>query len=87
MRLHAVDDDAILAFSKRRGDDCILVVINLDPHAAREATVHVDLEALGQDDTYEVHDELSGHTWRWGEHNYVRLDPFVEPAHIFVVRS
>jgi starch synthase (maltosyl-transferring) len=33
-----------------------------------------------------VHDELSGNTWRWGEHNYVRLDPFVEPAHIFVVR-
>jgi starch synthase (maltosyl-transferring) len=48
--------------------------------------VHVNLEALGQEDEYEVHDELSGNTWRWGEHNYVRLDPFVEPAHIFVVR-
>jgi starch synthase (maltosyl-transferring) len=86
LHLHAVDDDDILAFSKRRGDDCVLVVINLDPHAAREATVHVNLEALGQEDEYEVHDELSGNTWRWGEHNYVRLDPFVEPAHIFVVR-
>ena len=33
-----------------------------------------------------VHDELSGETWTWAEHNYVRLDPFVAPAHVFVVR-
>ena len=35
---------------------------------------------------YEVHDELSGATWTWAENNYVRLDPFVAPAHVFVVR-
>ena len=91
LRWHTVDDDNIIAFSKRSvveggRDDCVLVVVNLDPHAAREAIVHVDLEALGQDEDYEVHDELSGNTWRWAEHNYVRLDPFVEPAHVFVVR-
>jgi starch synthase (maltosyl-transferring) len=33
-----------------------------------------------------VHDELSGETWTWGEYNYVRLDPFIAPAHVFVVR-
>ena len=37
-------------------------------------------------DTFDVHDEISGATFRWGEHNYVRLDPFVEPAHILTVR-
>jgi starch synthase (maltosyl-transferring) len=94
LRLHQVDDDNIIAFSKRSvaadgSCDCVLTVINLDPHAAREATVHVDLATIGLEpgETYEVHDELSDHTWTWGEHNYVRLDPFVEPAHVFVVRT
>ena len=94
LRLHEVDDDNIIAFSKRSvasdgSCDCVLTVINLDPHAAREATVHVDTAAFGLEpgDTYEVHDEISDQTWTWGEHNYVRLDPFVEPAHVFVVRT
>jgi starch synthase (maltosyl-transferring) len=94
LRLHAVDDDNIIAFSKRSiasdgSCDCVLTVINLDPHAAREATVHVDPAAFGLEpgETYEVHDALSGASWTWGEWNYVRLDPFVEPAHVFVVRT
>ena len=94
LHLHSVDDDNILAFSKRSvaadgTSDCVLVVINLDPHAAREATVHVDAAALGLEpgESFEVHDEISGSTWTWGEWNYVRLDPFVEPAHVFSVRA
>src|SRR3954454_23256725 len=94
LRWHHADNDQILALSKRvtvtgQADDRVLVVVNLDPHALREASVHVDVAALGLDpgDTYEVHDELSGQTWTWGEHNYVRLDPFGEPAHVFVVRK
>jgi starch synthase (maltosyl-transferring) len=94
LQLHATDDDNILAFSKRSvaadgTADSVLVIINLDPHAAREATVHVDVTALGLEpgDGYEVHDELSGSSWTWGEWNYVRLDPFVEPAHVFTVRT
>jgi starch synthase (maltosyl-transferring) len=94
LRWHHPDNDQILAFSKRvtsgpSTGDCVLVVVNLDPHAVREATVHVDMGALGLDpsDTFEVHDEISGETWTWGEHNFVRLDPFAEPAHVFVVRK
>jgi starch synthase (maltosyl-transferring) len=93
LRLHAVDDDNILAFSKRSvgadgSVDCVLVVVNLDPHAIREATVYVDLAALGVEpgEGYEVRDELTGATWTWGDRNYVRLDPFGEPAHVFAVR-
>jgi starch synthase (maltosyl-transferring) len=46
------------------------------------------MPALGMDwsDTFVVHDEISGATWTWGEHDYVRLDPFVEPAHILTIR-
>ncbi len=84
---HDVDSPDLLAFSKRTGDDCVLVVVNLDPHGAREATVHVDLPALGRgwEDAVLMHDEVTGADYTWGAHNYVRLDPFVEPAHIFVV--
>src|SRR4051794_37611458 len=83
LRWHHADNKQILAYSKKDDDDCVLVVVNLDPHAVREATVHVDMAALGLDpgESFTVHDELSGATWTWGEHNYVRLDPFVEPAH------
>ena len=94
LRWHHPDNDQIIAFSKRtsvpgQGDSCVLVVVNLDPHSVREATVHIDLEALDVEpgESFEVHDELSGETWTWGEHNYVRLDPFVQPAHVFVVRK
>jgi starch synthase (maltosyl-transferring) len=70
------------------GDDLVIVVINLDPHAARETMVHLDLPALGLDwhDSLAVHDEITGQDWHWGQHNYVRLDPGVEPAHGLTVR-
>jgi starch synthase (maltosyl-transferring) len=66
----------------------VIVVVNVDPHATRETTVHLNMPALGMDwqDTFIVHDELTGQTWRWGERNYVRLDPGYEPAHILSVR-
>jgi starch synthase (maltosyl-transferring) len=96
LTLHHCDDDSILVFSKdakgpgdaRHEDDLLIIVVNVDPHAPRESTVHLDMPALGMDwhDQFTVHDELTGNTWTWGEHNYVRLDPFNQPAHIFTVR-
>jgi starch synthase (maltosyl-transferring) len=88
IRFHWSDSDQVLAWSKQAGADIVLVVVNLDSHGAREATVRLDLPALGLDwgDTVVVHDEVTGAEYSWGEANYVRLDPFVEPAHIFTVR-
>jgi starch synthase (maltosyl-transferring) len=67
--------------------DTVLVVVNLDPHQAREATVWLDMPALGMDwhEGFTVIDELSGDSYRWGQANYVRLDPAVRPGHIFTV--
>jgi starch synthase (maltosyl-transferring) len=67
--------------------DTVLVVVNLDPHQAREATVWLDLPELGMDwhDEFTVRDELSGEVYLWGQANYVSLDPAVRPAHIFTV--
>ncbi|WP_200262199.1 alpha-1,4-glucan--maltose-1-phosphate maltosyltransferase [Streptomyces sp. HSG2] len=47
LRFHHTDNDRIIAYSKRRGDDTVLVVVNLDPHHAQEATLALDLPALG----------------------------------------
>ncbi len=92
--VHRTDDESILCFSKTAhlpgaGDDIVIVVVNLDPHATRETMVHLDLDVLGLDphEAFVVHDELTDQSWNWTEHNYVRLDPSVEPAHILTVRS
>ncbi len=87
LTFHEVDSPDVLAWSKTTGDDTVLVVVNLDPHGAREATVRLDLPALGVgwEDRVTVTDQITGHTYDWGVHNYVRLDPFDEPAHVFVV--
>lgn len=94
LAVHWSDDDSILVFSKSAPlpdgqRDTVIVVVNLDPHAARETTVHLDLAALGLDEhaTFVVHDEISGADWTWNQHNYVRLDPYHEPAHVLTVRS
>jgi starch synthase (maltosyl-transferring) len=90
LTFHQTDSDKVIAYSKRgrSGEDIVLVVVNLDPHGARETTVHLDMPHLGMrwDDTFAVHDELTSDTFVWAEHNYVRLDPFHEPAHVFTVR-
>ncbi|RHW27784.1 DUF3416 domain-containing protein [Nocardioides immobilis] len=86
--IHPTDDDGIVCFSKTAGADRVIVVINLDPHAVRDAMVHLDLAALGleADATIPVHDELTGNDWHWSADNYVRLDPHEEPAHVLTVR-
>jgi starch synthase (maltosyl-transferring) len=89
LHFHHPDQPELISFSKRHGEDVVLAVVNLDPHQVREATVHLDLPALGldQDAQFDVTDELSGETYRWGRANYVRLDPHHQPAHIFSIRS
>ena len=71
-----------------RRDDTVIVVVNVDPHGTRETTVHLNMPALGMDwhDQFVVHDEITGESWTWGERNYVRLDPYIEPAHVLTVR-
>jgi starch synthase (maltosyl-transferring) len=94
LRFHTTDSEQIICYSKTEptgpdgSTDSVIIVVNLDPHAARETTVHLDLPSLGLDwgGSLAVHDEISGETYVWGEHNYVLLDPFHEPAHVFTVR-
>jgi starch synthase (maltosyl-transferring) len=93
LRFHHVDNPDVICFSKRErrdgeADDVVITVVNLDPHGPREATVALDMPALGFDwhETFETHDELTGASYPWGQFNYVRLDPAAEPAHVLAVR-
>ncbi len=91
LRFHTVDNDGLLVFSKHDDatGDIVIVVCTLDPHSPREATVALDLPMLGFDwqQRFPAYDELTRATFDWGEHNYVRLDPHVEVAHILSVRG
>jgi len=96
LRFHFADRPEILCFSKSvgaqpgaLGGDTVLVVVNLDPHQPREATVWLDRAAFDFDvgAGFTVTDELTGESYRWGEANYVRLDPARAPAHIFTVTA
>ncbi|WP_031518375.1 alpha-1,4-glucan--maltose-1-phosphate maltosyltransferase [Streptomyces sp. NRRL F-5123] len=85
---HPVDNGAVLAYSKRRGDDVVLVVVNLDPFHTQEATVSLNMPELGLSwhDSVPVRDALTGETYHWGRDNYVRLEPGRAPAHVLSLR-
>jgi starch synthase (maltosyl-transferring) len=89
LRFLQTDNDQILAYVKAspEHDDVILVVVNLDPWQAQACTAIVPSDAVGiaPGEPYEVNDLLSGDSWTWGVRNYVRLDPAIEPAHIFMI--
>ncbi|MFN2606875.1 MAG: alpha-1,4-glucan--maltose-1-phosphate maltosyltransferase [Acidimicrobiales bacterium] len=90
--VHPTYNDEILSWSKHTDDlsDVVLVVVNLDPYAAHDDTLTLDLATLGLpwDLPYEAHDELTGTTYTWqGGHPYVRLDPLLQPAHVLSLRS
>ncbi len=92
VEFHRADHDDILVYSKATEDrsDVLIVVVNLNPFETRETLVHVNPWhlGLGDNDSYVVHDLLSGNRWTWrGWTNYVRLDPLVEPAHLLVVEK
>ncbi len=66
----------------------MLMVVNLDDQP-QETTLWLDMDAIGMpsDRPYEAHDELTGAVYLWeGAGAYVRLDPDVEPAHVFHLR-
>ncbi|WP_328916254.1 MULTISPECIES: alpha-1,4-glucan--maltose-1-phosphate maltosyltransferase [unclassified Streptomyces] len=88
LTFHPVDNEALLAYSKRRGDDVVLVVVNLDPFHTQEATVSLNMPELGLSwhESFPVRDELTGETYHWGRDNYVRLEPGRAPAHVLSLR-
>ncbi|HUN57962.1 MAG TPA: alpha-1,4-glucan--maltose-1-phosphate maltosyltransferase [Candidatus Binataceae bacterium] len=83
------DNDQILFYRKAsaEGDDVLLIAVNLDPLQPQACTVTVPSSVVGvkTGQRYEVTDLLTGASYNWGDYNYVRLDPSVQPAHILRV--
>ncbi|MGY1769752.1 alpha-1,4-glucan--maltose-1-phosphate maltosyltransferase [Blastococcus sp. SYSU D00813] len=89
LRFHPVDNPNLLCFSKTDpgSQDAVLVVVALESHNRQIGTTALDMAVLGLDwhERFTVHDELSGASYDWGQFNYVELDPYHEPAHVFSV--
>ena len=88
LHFHDADNPNVMAYSKAdtTTGNVILVVINLDPRNAQEATVTINYDAVGMTpgQSYPVHDLISDNTYEWSERNFVRLAPWRAVAPMFV---
>ncbi len=91
LRFHTIENEQILFYSKATDalDNIILVLVNLDPHNTQTGFAYVPIEnfQIEAADPYQVEDLITGEKFTWrGVRNFVMLDPYSRPAHIFRVR-
>ena len=91
LRFCPVDNDRLIAYVKTdaASQNIIVTVVNLDPYNTQSGWLELDLTALDipRDQTYQMHDLLSDQRYQWqGERNYVQLNPYSMPAHVFRLR-
>jgi starch synthase (maltosyl-transferring) len=82
------DCPEILAYWKSAPGNDLIVIVNLDPHAWHETTVHLPIDRLelAADSSFVVEDLFTGERFTWhGAHNYVRLDPTTRVGHLLRV--
>jgi starch synthase (maltosyl-transferring) len=84
--------ESILCYGKRtlNNDNMIVVAVNLDPFCASESSITLPLWkfGIGESEAYQVEDLLSGKKYSWkGSCNYIKLDPAVSSAHVFLVNK
>ena len=89
---HDIGNDLLLCFSKVERDrtNPVLVIVNLDPHHPQAGLTWLDLWQLGLEHVgpFEAHDLVTDTTYIWhGAENFVMLDPWVEPVHVFRLRA
>jgi starch synthase (maltosyl-transferring) len=86
IRFLETENDALIAYAKRAGEDVVVCVVSLDPAWDQEGVCIVPYE-LGLPPAFAVHDLLDGgrrFDWRLGR-NYVRLAPGA--AHVLAVAA
>ncbi len=86
LRFHHSENPQVLAYSKRDGDDIMLVAITLDPAREQESTIWWDTEVLGLGERFIAHDLVTDTRWSWSRRTYVRLSPMEQVAHIIHAR-
>jgi starch synthase (maltosyl-transferring) len=80
LRFHNIENDQLIAYTKtsRDGANCVLALVNLDPHDGHTGTLWLPLAELGLPETqpFAVDDLLSGDTETWmGAGQLVDLHP------------
>jgi starch synthase (maltosyl-transferring) len=69
------ENEQLFAFYKRRGENSVVAVVNLDPRAAQEGACVLPV-STGLPPAYPVRDLLLDEAWTWRiGRNYVRLAP------------
>ncbi|WP_375381256.1 alpha-1,4-glucan--maltose-1-phosphate maltosyltransferase [uncultured Sphingomonas sp.] len=89
-RFYEADDENIIYYAKPGADpdDLILVMVNLDPHAAHRCRFEVPLWELGigDDGSVDVEDLAEGYRFRWqGKYQTITIDP-AQPYRIWRLR-
>lgn len=92
LAFHEVQDENLLAYSKRSpdGSDIVLTVVNLDPHAPHAAYMNLPLWEWGisEEQPYTVEDLVTGAKEEWqGAWNRIELDPASQSARILLVHG
>ena len=88
--IHSADDENVLVFSQARPATTSSSWSSTSTRTApgrRPCTSTCRRSGWAGTTRSPSYDEITEQTWTWGEHNYVRLDPGVEPAHILSVRK
>ncbi len=91
LEFHPTDNDQLICYSRRAADgsNLLVFVVNLDPHHRQSGFVDLPLDRLEieEDKPYQANDLLTGARYMWtGRRNYVELDPYSVPGHIFKIR-
>jgi starch synthase (maltosyl-transferring) len=86
VRFHRIQNDQLLAYSKHRDGDAVLVVVSLDPRNVQGGALDLDLAAFGlpDDGVLDAVDVLTGdrHAFRRGD--FVEIDPLSCAAMLLV---
>lgn len=86
-----IDNEQLIAYWKydAASKNVVLTVVNLDPYNSQSGWIDLDLRAwdIEVDQPYQMHDLLSDQRFEWrGRRNYVQLEPYRMPAHVFTLR-
>ncbi len=90
LRFFSCDNDQLMVYGKATpdGNNIIVCAVNVDPFWPQAGWLDVPVHewGIGGGQPYAVHDLLTDERFTWrGNYNWVRLDPNVQPAHIFRV--
>jgi starch synthase (maltosyl-transferring) len=85
-------NDQLLCYGKTddEKENRIIVAVNLDSGNTQSGWIKIPIRELGisSDKTFNVLDLITGNQYKWnGEWNYVELNPFILPVHIFKVEQ